>query len=325
MRRIIGCVGYIERPVFDYDCPVDRHQIESLLAARSDDIVMMHWDDLDPEGRTARAYDVRRSTWRPFRLGSADALLILEAPVPNSPFADFAKAEALMRWMLEQGIPAVNSPRTFLEYPDKRYLVERADLPFPVSRLVDATSDLTAALAGLGDPVVLKPLVGSGGEGVVRLPARAADLERALTAGRTYVLQEFVPAILTGERSLYFFAKTYRYAILKRPCAGEFRANEEFAEHTRYEPTTAELALAEDAIARFGSPSLIERVDLCGDRILEMTIECPGLEISASGVHREIGHWTYEALDRARAGGETGSVMGVPPTRDARRRPTGGR
>ena len=105
--------------------------------------------------------------------------------------------------------------------------------------------------------------------------------------------------IAAGEKSLYFLAKRFRYALLKRPRAGEFRSNEEFAEHSRYEPTPAEIGLAADAVERFGSPSLIERVDLCGDRIIEMTIECPGLKISACGVHREIGPWTYEALDHA--------------------------
>ena len=47
------------------------------------------------------------------------------------------------------------------------------------------------------------------------------------------------------------------------------------------------------------SSSLIERIDLCGRHVLEMTIECPGLKIKRCGVEREIGPWTYEALDMA--------------------------
>jgi hypothetical protein len=30
-----------------------------------------------------------------------------------------------------------------------------------------------------------------------------------------------------------------------------------------------------------------------------MTIECPGLKIKCCGVQREIGLWTYEAIDMA--------------------------
>ncbi len=305
MKRLIATVGYIERPQFDYDCPVDRHQIESMLAARGDDIVMTHWDDLDAGLRTVRGWDVRRGVWRPVGLADADALLILEAPAPGSPFADFDRAEAALRRILAIGIPAVNSPRTFLEYPDKRYLVDRTDLPFPRSVLVEPGHDPAEVLAAFGDTVIVKPLIGAGGDGVVRLANDPAAVRAALDPRGPSIIQEFLPAIAAGEKSLYFFAKTYRYALLKRPHAGEFRSNEEFAEHTRYEPTADEIALCEDAIRRFASPSLIERVDLCGDRIIEMTIECPGLKIKACGVHREVGHWTYEALDRAIA--ETGS------------------
>ncbi len=299
MNRLIVTVGYIGRPVFAYDCPVDQDQIESMLAARGDDIVMTHWDDLDAELHATVGWDVRRGQWRPVRLTDADALLILEAPAPGSPFADFGRADAALRRILALGIPAVNSPRTFLDYPDKRYLVERTDLPFPRSVLVGPGDDLAAALAGFGATVIVKPLVGAGGDGVARVPADPAAVRSALAPHGPSILQEFLPEIAAGERSLYFFAKTYRYALLKRPQPGEFRSNEEFAEHTRHEPTAAERALAEDAVARFGSPSLIERVDLCGDRIIEMTIECPGLKISACDVHREVGHWTYDALDMA--------------------------
>lgn len=299
MQRLIVTVGTIGRPEFAYDCPVDRHQIESMLAARGDRIVMTHWDDLDEALHTPLGWDVRRATWRPVTLTAADALLILEAPPPGSPFADFERAEASMRRILAHGIPAVNSPRTFLEYPDKRYLVDRTDLPFPRSVLVTAEGDLETALATFGDTVVVKPLLGAGGKGVVRVANDPQAVRAALAPDGPSIIQEFLPAIAAGEKSLYFFAKRYRYALLKRPRPGDFRSNEEFAEHSRYEPTAAEIGLAEDAIARFDSPSLIERVDLCGDRIIEMTIECPGLKISACGVHSEVGSWTYEALDRA--------------------------
>ena len=312
MKRLIVTVGYIDRPVFAYDCPVDRHQIESMLAARGDDIVMTHWDDLDANLATAQGRDVRRDVWRPVALTDADALMILEAPAPGSPFADFHRADAAMRRILALGIPCVNSPRTFLEYPDKRYLVERTDLPFPRSVLVEPADDLSGALARFGETLIVKPLIGAGGDGVARVPNDPAAVRAALCRTGPSILQEFLPEIAAGEKSLYFLAKRFRYALLKRPRAGEFRSNEEFAEHSRYEPTPAEIGLAADAVERFGSPSLIERVDLCGDRIIEMTIECPGLKISACGVHREIGPWTYEALDRAIDSAHTGGQTATP-------------
>jgi len=297
--RTIGCLGYIGRPAFAFDCPSDRIQIESMLAARGDRIVMAHWDDLDAATLAVRAWDVRRGAWGTEDYGRCDALLILEAPAPGSKNADFARADAAMREILRRGIPAVNSVRTFLEYPDKRYLADRPDLPFPETFLVTAATPLGPLLARLPAEVVLKPIVGCGGKGVVRLANDEEAVRPLLEPGREYLLQPFLPEILAGEKSLYFFAKQYRYAAIKRPKPGEFRANEETADSERYEPTAAEIALASDAIRRFASPSLIERVDLCGQHVIEMTIECPGMKFKKFGLDREAGPWTYEAIDMA--------------------------
>ena len=302
MSRLIGTLGYIGRPEFAYDCPPDRSQIESMLAARDDRILMAHWDDLDAESLVTQAWDIRTERWVTEDFSQCAAFLILEAPIPGSKNADFVHVEAAMREILRRGIPAVNSVRTFLEYPDKRYLVDRPDMPFPRTALVTTTTDLQPILADLPDTVVLKPIIGCSGKGVVRLPRDEVAVRNDMEPGREYLLQPFLPEILEGERSLYFFAKRYRYATIKRPKPGEFRGNEEFAVSDRYEPTPDELAFAEDALARFGSPSLIERVDMCGRHILEMTIECPGLKIRKCGVEQEVGPWTFEAIDMAIAG-----------------------
>jgi hypothetical protein len=303
MRPLVVCVGYIGRESFEFDCEGDRLQVESMLATRDDDIRMVHWDDLDASLRSKHAYDLRSGAWGSVDLDDAAVLLILEAPAPGSIFANFQRAEAAMHEILRRGIPAVNSPRTFLDYPDKRYLVDRPDLPFPATRLVTTASDIEAAMGGLGDVVVVKPLIGAGGDGVVRMAADAALVRAALEPGREYLVQEYLPSITAGERSLYFFAKQFRYAAIKRPLAGEFRCNWEHSLADRHHPTDDELTLARDAVARFGSPSLIERVDLCGPKIIEMTIECPALQVSTCGVEGEIGGWTYEAIDMAIAAG----------------------
>jgi hypothetical protein len=299
MSRTIGSLGYIGRPEFAYDCPSDEVQVESMLAARDDRILMAHWDDLDAASLVTPAWDIRRSAWVTADFARCDALLILEAPAPGSTNADFAHADAAMREILQRRIPAVNSIRTFLEYSDKRYLVERPDLPFPETFLVTAATELGPLLARLPDEVVLKPIVGCGGEGVTRLVNDEAAVRRLLQPGYEYLLQPFLPEILEGEKSLYFFAKQYRYAAIKRPEPGEFRSNEEYAVSDRYEPTAAEIALATDAINRFASPSLIERVDLCGRHVIEMTIECPGMKFKKFALQREAGPWTYDALDMA--------------------------
>ena len=303
MTRTIGCLGYVGRPEFAYDCPSDRVQVESMCAARDDRIVMAHWDDLDAVSLEAHAWDVRRGVWGLEPFSRCDALLILEAPVPGSKNANFAHAELAMREILHRGIPAVNSIRTFLEYPDKRYLVDRPDMPFPKTTLITTATDLGPVLATLPAEVVLKPVIGCGGKGVMRLPRDEEAVRGGMEPGRDYLIQPFVPEILDGEKSLYFFAKQYRYAAIKRPKPGEFRSNEEHSISERYEPTGEERSFAEEAIRRFASPSLIERVDMCGRSVIEMTIECPGMKMKKFALEREAGPWTYEALDMAIAWG----------------------
>jgi hypothetical protein len=79
MTRTIGSLGYIGRPEFAFDCPVDEDQITSMLAARDDRIVMAHWDDLDVETLAARAWDVRRGEWVTQDFSRCAALLILKS------------------------------------------------------------------------------------------------------------------------------------------------------------------------------------------------------------------------------------------------------
>ena len=303
MTRIIGSLGYIERPEFSYDCISDRIQIESTLAACDDRIVMGHWDEFNPASLTGRAWDVRAGQWITADFSRCAAILILEAPVPGSKNADFANADTGMREILRQGIPTVNSVRTFLAHPDKRYLVERTDMPFPKTTLISRDTDLGPVLATLPEEVVVKPLIGCSGKGVTRLPRDAEAIREILEPGREYLLQPFLPEILEGEKSLYFYAKRYRYAAIKRPKPGEFRGNEEYADSDGYDPTAEEIAFAEDVVRRFGSQSMIERIDICGRHVIEMSIECPGLKLKKLGLEKEAGPWTLEAIDMAIATG----------------------
>jgi glutathione synthase/RimK-type ligase-like ATP-grasp enzyme len=163
--------------------------------------------------------------------------------------------------------------------------------------LLTDSSDIPALLAGFGETVIIKPIVGFSGLGVLKLPNSVDRVREALEPGQEYLLQEYLPEIADGERCLFFFAKKFRYAIVKRLHAGEYIANADHAEFEAYKPTAAELALACDAVERFGSSSLIERIDIVGSKVLEMTIDSPGLAIHIAGVEREVGHWTYEAID----------------------------
>ena len=96
------------------------------------------------------------------------------------------------------GVRIVNSPTTIERTVDKYYtstLLEDAGLPTPRTVVTERFDEAMTAFRELGD-VVVKPLFGSEGRGMVRVsdPDTAYRVFRALELGRyVYYLQEFVP------------------------------------------------------------------------------------------------------------------------------------
>jgi RimK family alpha-L-glutamate ligase len=111
------------------------------------------------------------------------------------------------------GVPVLNRPTALERTVDKFYtsfLLEDAGLPTPRTIVAESETDARAAFHELGGDVIVKPLFGANGRGMVRVSDeeiafrvfRALELERAV-----YYLQETVPhdgrdlrAFVVGER-----------------------------------------------------------------------------------------------------------------------------
>ena len=97
------------------------------------------------------------------------------------------------------GVRVINSPTAIERTVDKYYtstLLEDAGLPTPRTVVTEQFDQALAAFHELGGDVVVKPLFGSEGRGMVRVsdPDTAYRALRALELGRyVYYLQEFVP------------------------------------------------------------------------------------------------------------------------------------
>jgi RimK family alpha-L-glutamate ligase len=108
------------------------------------------------------------------------------------------RVDALHR-LARLGVAVVNSPRCIERTVDKYFtstLLEEAGLPTPRTRVCERLDDALAAFAALGGDVVVKPLFGSEGRGIVRVsdPDLAYRTCRALEVTRSvFYLQEFVP------------------------------------------------------------------------------------------------------------------------------------
>jgi RimK family alpha-L-glutamate ligase len=108
------------------------------------------------------------------------------------------RVDALHR-LTRLGVAVVNSPRCIERTVDKYFtstLLEEAGLPTPRTRVCERLEDALSAFEALGGDVVVKPLFGSEGRGIVRVsdPDLAYRTCRALELARSvFYLQEFVP------------------------------------------------------------------------------------------------------------------------------------
>ncbi len=93
----------------------------------------------------------------------------------------------------------INTPGAIEKTVDKYYtstLLEDAGLPTPRTIVTECFDEAMAAFVELGGDVILKPLFGSEGKGMMRLNDRdlAHRVFRALEQGRyVYYLQEYIP------------------------------------------------------------------------------------------------------------------------------------
>jgi RimK family alpha-L-glutamate ligase len=156
------------------------------------------------------------------RLDDCAAVIVRAIPAGSLEQVIF-RVDALHR-LARLGVAVINSPRCIERTVDKYFtsaLLEDAGLPTPRTRVCERLDDALAAFEALGGDVVIKPLFGSEGRGIVRVTD--ADLAyrtcRALEVTRSvFYLQEFVPH---GGRDIRAFVVGGRLvAAMTRRAAG---------------------------------------------------------------------------------------------------------
>jgi ribosomal protein S6--L-glutamate ligase/tetrahydromethanopterin:alpha-L-glutamate ligase len=102
-----------------------------------------------------------------------------------------------LHWLESLGVPVINSASVIEKTVDKFYataLLEKAGLPVPRTVVAESYAHAMAAVEELGT-VVVKPVFGSLGKGIVRIedPDTAHRVFRALELGRyVYYVQEYL-------------------------------------------------------------------------------------------------------------------------------------
>lgn len=187
-------------------------------------------------------------------------------------FAEFAPWLAQVRTQTR----LCNDAATIHWNMDKHYLanIEARGIPIVPTRFIERGMELNLRAlldtAGWAEAVI-KPCVSGGARHTYRVNrANAAQIEatvRPILAAEAFLLQPFVPAIMTqGEDSLMVFGGRYSHAIRKIAKPGDFRVQDDHGGTAHaHEPTAAQIELAERAIAACTPWPTYGRVDLVQD------------------------------------------------------------
>jgi ribosomal protein S6--L-glutamate ligase len=216
-------------------------------------------------------------------LAAADGVLVRMMP-PGSLEQVVFRMDAL-HTLVAAGIPVLNPPRAVEAAVDKYLtlaLLDRAGIPVPPTWVGESAIEALEAFKWLGGDVVVKPLFGSEGRGLMRV----SDPE---IAWRTLHTLERLHAVLYLQRVVRHPGHDYRVFVLRGSVLGvmrrharpsEWRTNVSLggkAEHCRLDPEAERLAVvaARSIGAELAGIDLI--TDLDQDRLVVLEVNAvPG-------------------------------------------------
>lgn len=162
-----------------------------------------------------------------FDLTRVDRVIVRGVP-PGTLEQIVFRMDALHR-LARMGIPLVNGPAAIECCVDKYLATARltaANLPAPRTIVCENAADAMEAYEALGRDVVLKPLFGSEGRGILRIdqPALAERVFASIgRLGEVFYLQEFVRHPGHDFRALVLGGRVL--AAMRRIAHGDFRTN----------------------------------------------------------------------------------------------------
>ena len=227
--------------------------------------------ELDPDTPRMRfgSSAVRRE------LKSFDVVLMRKDPPVDEPYT-------IATWILDRaGTLVVNDPRGLRDLNEKLAIARFPDLT-PQTFVSRSATELREILSAFGGRMILKPVYGFGGRGI--LLAREDDpnlgslLELVTADGtRWTVAQEYLPAASEGDKRILLVDGQPIGAVLRVPKAGELRNNF----HAGGSPASTTLSDRDRAICSRVGPMLRELgqffvgLDVIGGRLTEINVTSP--------------------------------------------------
>jgi len=201
----------------------------------------------------------------------------------------------------------VNDPAAVRNAPEKLLVMDFSDLMPPT--LITRDRAEIEAFRERHDSVVMKPLYGHGGAAVFRVTRKDFNFGSlfdmfSVTFREPWVVQEFLPAVMQGDKRIILVEGRALGAVNRVPQADDIRSNMVRGGRAEMTPLTdAELAICE----RIG-PELKRRgllfvgIDVIGDRITEINVTSPtGLRAIRRLGGPDIAAAIWDAIEARRA------------------------
>lgn len=201
-----------------------------------------------PKLKSGILNEVVQLTIGDIRLDSLDAVIVRTMP-PGSLEQVVARMD-LLAGLAEQGVRVINSPKAIECAVDKYLTTQRlaqAGIPVPDTVVCENSETALEAFEELGRDVVVKPLFGAEGRGLMRVdhPELALRTFRTLERQNAVIyLQRFLADPGRDVRILLLDDEVVA-SIARQPSEGDFRAN--LAQQGRaaaYQPTDREIELS---------------------------------------------------------------------------------
>jgi glutathione synthase len=273
-------VWYVEVEDFAYD-PDDMVRARAVRVADGD------YED----GKSyLAALDADDTLEERIEVGDLDVLMLRNDPSADTGLRSWAQTVGINfgRIAMRHGVLVVNDPNGLAKAMNKTYFQLFPDEVRPTTLITMDREEIRDFAKAQGGKIVLKPLMGSGGQGVFLVDESAGSnlnqMIEILTRDGYVIAQEYLPAATEGDTRLFVMngkPLKYRgkYAAFRRLRSGsDMRSNI----HAGGKLREAELTDVHFEIAEIVRPKLVEDgmflvgLDIVGDKLMEINVFSPG-------------------------------------------------
>ena len=233
---------------------------------------------------TARPLSVRRIKGDHFTTGAREVIDLADMDVvllrQDPPFDMSYITTTHLLERIHPKTLVVNDPAQVRNAPEKLFVTDFADLMPPT--LITSDAAMIADFRAEQGAIILKPLYGNGGAGVIHLTPEDDNLSSLLEMfTRLYpepiIVQRYLPEVRAGDKRIILIDGVAAGAINRVPAEGEARANM----HVGATPLRIDLSPRDEEICEAIGPELKARgmifvgIDVIGDYMTEINVTSP--------------------------------------------------